>query len=68
VGGPRLWSSGDLDQDPKLVLVGAGGLMSFRTGWSMLFGAMSTYVVIARRCPARMLKRSDGKRVSTPAS
>lgn len=31
----------------ELVLVGAGGLMSFRTGWSMLLGAVVNYAVIA---------------------
>jgi putative OPT family oligopeptide transporter len=49
----------------ELVLVGAGGLMSFRTGWSMLFGAMVNYVVIA---PALLqhglLKPLGGKPVS----
>lgn len=49
----------------ELVLVGAGGLMSFRTGWSMLFGAILNYVVIA---PALLqhglLKPVGGKPVS----
>lgn len=49
----------------ELVLVGAGGLMSFRTGWSMLLGAMVNYVVIA---PALLqhglLKPLGGKPVS----
>ncbi len=49
----------------ELVLVGAGGLMSFRTGWSMLFGAIVNYVVIA---PALLqhglLKPLGGKPVS----
>jgi putative OPT family oligopeptide transporter len=31
----------------ELVLIGAGALMSFRTGWSMLLGALVNYVVIA---------------------
>jgi putative OPT family oligopeptide transporter len=31
----------------ELVLVGAGGLVSFRTGWSMLVGAIINYAVIA---------------------
>ncbi|HEY4181271.1 MAG TPA: OPT family oligopeptide transporter [Kofleriaceae bacterium] len=31
----------------ELVLVGAGALMSFRTGWSLLLGAVFNYVVLA---------------------
>lgn len=31
----------------ELVYIGAGALMSFRTGWSLLLGAIVTYVVIA---------------------
>ena len=31
----------------ELVLVAAGGLMSFRTGWSLLLGGGLTYVVLA---------------------
>jgi OPT family oligopeptide transporter len=31
----------------EVVLIGAGGLMSFRTGWSMLLGAFINYVVVA---------------------
>jgi len=30
----------------ELILVGAGALMSFRTGWSLLVGGIATYVVI----------------------
>jgi OPT family oligopeptide transporter len=49
----------------EVVLVGAGALMSFRTGWSMLFGATVTYAVIA---PALLdhglLRQIAGKPVS----
>lgn len=31
----------------EVVLLGAGALMSFRTGWSMLLGGLLTYVVLA---------------------
>lgn len=31
----------------ELVLVAAGALMSFRTGWSLLFGGVFTYAVLA---------------------
>lgn len=31
----------------EVVLLGAGALMSFRTGWSLLLGATLTYVVLA---------------------
>jgi len=31
----------------ELILVGAGALMSFRTGWSMLLGAIGCYAVMA---------------------
>lgn len=31
----------------EVLLVGAGALMSFRTGWSMLLGAIVTYAIIA---------------------
>ena len=31
----------------EVLLVGAGALMSFRTGWSMLLGAITTYAIIA---------------------
>ena len=31
----------------EVVLVGAGALMSFRTGWSMLLGGVLTYAVLA---------------------
>lgn len=31
----------------EVVLLGGGALMSFRTGWSMLFGAVLTYGVLA---------------------
>ena len=30
----------------EVILLGAGALMSFRTGWSMLVGGIATYVVI----------------------
>ena len=33
--------------DGSLILVGAGALMGFRTGWSMLVGAIATYGFIA---------------------
>jgi len=33
----------------ELVLLGAGALMSFRTGWSMLLGGILTYVFLAPR-------------------
>lgn len=33
----------------ELVLVGAGALMSFRTGWSMLLASLGCYVVLAPR-------------------
>ncbi len=33
--------------EPSLLMVGAGGLMSFRTGWSMLLGAVATWGVLA---------------------
>ena len=33
--------------DGSLILVGAGALMGFRTGWSMLLGAVATYGFLA---------------------
>ncbi|TMQ07728.1 MAG: OPT family oligopeptide transporter [Deltaproteobacteria bacterium] len=49
----------------ELVLIGAGGLMSFRTGWSMLLGAIVNYAVIG---PALLdhglLKARGGQPVS----
>ncbi len=33
----------------ELVLVGAGALMSFRTGWSLLLSSLACYVVLAPR-------------------
>ena len=33
----------------EVVLLGAGALMSFRTGWSLLAGALLTYAVLAPR-------------------
>jgi OPT family oligopeptide transporter len=33
--------------DGSLILVGAGALMGFRTGWSMLIGAIATYGFLA---------------------
>lgn len=33
----------------EVVLLGAGALMNFRTGWSLLLGAFLTYVVLAPR-------------------
>jgi uncharacterized oligopeptide transporter (OPT) family protein len=35
--------------EASLILIGGGMLMSFRTGWSMLLGAVGTYAVIAPR-------------------
>lgn len=37
----------------SLLLVGSGALMSFRTGWSMLLGAVVTYGVLAPAMVAR---------------
>lgn len=49
----------------ELVLVGAGALMSFRTGWSMLLGATVSYAVIAPALLAHgLLKPLGGKPVS----
>ena len=49
----------------ELVLVGAGGLISFRTGWSMLLGATVNYAVIAPALLAHgLLKPLGGKPVS----
>jgi hypothetical protein len=52
----------------EVVLVGAGALMSFRTGWSMLLGAIVNYVLIA---PALfehgLVKPIGGKPVSYAA-
>ncbi len=49
----------------EAVLLGVGALMSFRTGWSFLFGAIINYLVIA---PALfehgLVKSSAGKPVS----
>jgi len=39
----------------ELVLIGAGALMSFRTGWSLLLSALGCYAVLAPRLAA------DGK-------
>jgi len=36
-----------LSLDGSLILAGAGALMGFRTGWSMLLGAIGTYGVLA---------------------
>jgi uncharacterized oligopeptide transporter (OPT) family protein len=38
------WS---LALDPSLLLIGGGGLMSFKTGWSLLLGGLFTYGVMA---------------------
>ncbi|HEY0481935.1 MAG TPA: OPT family oligopeptide transporter [Kofleriaceae bacterium] len=49
----------------ELVLVGAGGLISFRTGWSMLLGATVNYAVIAPALLTHgLLKPLGGKPVS----
>jgi OPT family oligopeptide transporter len=49
----------------ELVLVGAGALMSFRTGWSMLLGATLNYAVIAPALLAHgLVKPMAGKPVS----
>jgi uncharacterized oligopeptide transporter (OPT) family protein len=49
----------------ELVLIGAGGLMSFRTGWSMLLGATVNYAVIAPGLLDHgLLKAIGGKPVS----
>lgn len=49
----------------ELVLVGAGALMSFRTGWSMLLGATVNYAVIAPALLAHgLVKPIGGKPVS----
>jgi OPT family oligopeptide transporter len=52
----------------ELVLLGAGALMSFRTGWSMLLGAIVNYALIA---PALfqhgLIKPIGGKPVSYAA-
>jgi OPT family oligopeptide transporter len=52
----------------EVVLLGAGALMSFRTGWSMLLGAIVNYVLIA---PALfehgLVKPIGGKPVSYAA-
>ena len=39
--------------DGSLILVGAGALMGFRTGWSMLVGAIATYGFLAPAMLAR---------------
>jgi uncharacterized oligopeptide transporter (OPT) family protein len=36
-----------LSLDGSLILAGAGALMGFRTGWSLLLGAIATYGVLA---------------------
>jgi OPT family oligopeptide transporter len=49
----------------EVVLLGAGALMSFRTGWSMLLGAVLNYVVIAPALYERgLVKAIGGKPVS----
>jgi uncharacterized oligopeptide transporter (OPT) family protein len=42
-----------LSVETSLLLFGGGALMSFRTGWSMLLGALLTYGVIAPAMVAR---------------
>lgn len=42
-----------LSFDGSLILVGAGALMGFRTGWSLLLGAIVTYGVLAPAMVAR---------------
>jgi OPT family oligopeptide transporter len=42
-----------LSLDLSLMLVGAGGMMSFKTGWSMLLGAVLTYGVLAPEMVSR---------------
>jgi uncharacterized oligopeptide transporter (OPT) family protein len=39
--------------DGSLILIGAGGLMSFKTGWSLLLGGVLTYGVLAPPMVAR---------------
>ncbi|MBC7975796.1 MAG: OPT/YSL family transporter [Myxococcales bacterium] len=49
----------------EVVLIGAGALTSFRTGWSMLFGAIVTYLVIAPQLFEQgLIKVIGGKPVS----
>jgi len=36
-----------LSMKAEVVLIGGGALMSFRTGWSLLFGGLLTYAVLA---------------------
>lgn len=36
-----------LSFDTSLLLVGAGGLIGFRTGWSLLLGTIATYALLA---------------------
>jgi OPT family oligopeptide transporter len=42
-----------LSFDGSLILAGAGALMGFRTGWSLLLGALLTYGVLAPAMVAR---------------
>ena len=48
----------------EVVLVGAGALMSFRTGWSLLLGGLLTYGVLA---PSLVAQGADHGRVSYKA-
>jgi uncharacterized oligopeptide transporter (OPT) family protein len=52
LGGQPLVKWG-LGMDTSLLLVGAGGLISFRTGWSMLLGAVLAFGVVAPEMVAR---------------
>jgi uncharacterized oligopeptide transporter (OPT) family protein len=52
VGGHPLAHWG-LALDPSVLMVGSGALVSFRTGWSMLLGAVLTYGVLAPELVAR---------------
>jgi uncharacterized oligopeptide transporter (OPT) family protein len=47
LAGHELKVSGRSRSRPRSMLIGAGALMSFRTGWSLLLGAVVTYGVIA---------------------
>jgi OPT family oligopeptide transporter len=44
----------------EVVLIAAGALMSFRTGWSLLVGGLLTYVVLAPSLLARGLIHDTG--------
>ncbi len=45
-------SAWTLSFDASLLLIGGGALMSFKTGWSLLLGAIATYAILAPKMVA----------------